>query len=334
MNKERLSFLLSAYVDGQLTPAEKAELEEALLSSAACRAQFWRETKLHDQLRAAEADMSAPVSDPPPLRVLPEPAGGRRTLSLFSRPLTAAAAAVVMSSLCTSAVWAYAGQRLGPKLRSALLLETDFESMDSVPASGIPSNPNEWGGDYCRIVRSEQGVRPRGGGQMLRFLRADNALGEERGPNYVGEAAQTLDLRGLRNELQDGAAQIEITAWFAAAEAGGDSEFRFLVKAAAFRGAPEQAPTLWKDAVRDSMSMVQKQANADGMAGQWLPVTISIPIAPDAEILVFECGVMQAKPRIQEGTAEFPGHYLDDVRVRLRSGASTLPFLNRPPLAR
>ena len=53
MNKERLSFLLSAYVDGQLTPAEKKELEEALLSSAACRAQFWRETKLHDQLRAA-----------------------------------------------------------------------------------------------------------------------------------------------------------------------------------------------------------------------------------------------------------------------------------------
>lgn len=66
MNSERLGYLISLYLDGGLAPAEKAELESALLSSASVRSQFWSETKLHEQLRVVEQEVYA--SDPPKLR--------------------------------------------------------------------------------------------------------------------------------------------------------------------------------------------------------------------------------------------------------------------------
>jgi ferric-dicitrate binding protein FerR (iron transport regulator) len=51
MDAERLSRLLDRYVDQALEPAEKAELEQMLLSSAEARAVFWERTRLHALLR-------------------------------------------------------------------------------------------------------------------------------------------------------------------------------------------------------------------------------------------------------------------------------------------
>ena len=51
MDAERLSRLLDRYVDEALEPAQKAELELMLLSSAEARAIFWERTRLHALLR-------------------------------------------------------------------------------------------------------------------------------------------------------------------------------------------------------------------------------------------------------------------------------------------
>jgi hypothetical protein len=51
MNAERLTYLLDRYVDEGLTPEEKQELEELLLSSPAARAQFWEHTQFHAAVR-------------------------------------------------------------------------------------------------------------------------------------------------------------------------------------------------------------------------------------------------------------------------------------------
>lgn len=56
MNDERRSALVDRYLDGQLTPAEKAELEDSLRRSTAAREQFWRETRLQALLHEAEND--------------------------------------------------------------------------------------------------------------------------------------------------------------------------------------------------------------------------------------------------------------------------------------
>ncbi len=56
MHDERLAALVDRYLDGQLTPAEKTELEDSLRRSAAAREQFWHETRLHALLHEVEND--------------------------------------------------------------------------------------------------------------------------------------------------------------------------------------------------------------------------------------------------------------------------------------
>ena len=328
MNNERLGFLLSAYVDGVLTSDEKLELEKALLTSAACRAQFWRQTRLHDQLRTISStpgEGATPVLEFNAVQTPPDLHGYRRKTDFWRRPLTAAVAGIVVSALCTSAVWAYAGQWLSPKPKVSHLSSTDFENIPAVPPAGIPSQPGQWSGDYSRIVDAENGIHPHSGRRMLRFLRADNALASKGAPNYVGEAAQVIDLRPLRAELQQGASQIEITAWFASSDIHTKNEqFRFLLKAATFKGTPSEAPVLWEDTAQAALSMVQRQTPHAAAPVQWESLSISIPIPPTADLLVFECGVLQCGTRPRSGTVEFPGHYVDDVSVVLRTPAGPL----------
>jgi hypothetical protein len=330
MNSERLSFLLSAYVDGVLTPDEKLELEQALLSSAICRAQFWKQTRLHEQLRTISSETKEDAGGKwisPALIKQHTSEGTRRNRDFWRRPLTAAVAGIVLSALCTSAVWAYAGQWLAPKSKVVCLSTTDFESISSVPPTGIPSSSGQWSGDYSRLVGAENGVQPHSGHRMLRFLRADNALSSSETPNYVGEAAYIVDLRPHRAELQQGSSQIEITAWFAASDYNSThNPFRFLLKAATFNGSPSEAPLLWEDTAHASLSMVQQQTPHAASPGQWQSLTISVPIPPTADLIVFECGVLQCAPRPKSGTVEFPGHYVDDVSVLLRTPSGPLPL--------
>jgi hypothetical protein len=54
MSDERLSRLVNLHLDGQLMVEDLSEMEGMLRGSAAARAQFWRETRLHAQLHEIE----------------------------------------------------------------------------------------------------------------------------------------------------------------------------------------------------------------------------------------------------------------------------------------
>lgn len=51
MNPTRFDFLLNRYLDGELSPDEKNELQNTLLSDPEARRQFWRDARLHGSLR-------------------------------------------------------------------------------------------------------------------------------------------------------------------------------------------------------------------------------------------------------------------------------------------
>jgi hypothetical protein len=241
-------------------------------------------------------------------------------------PLRALAAAIALSVLCTSAVWAYAGQLLGQRARIVSLLHAGFEGLSAVPPFGVPNRPDQWSGDYSALVGAENGVQPRSGKSMLRFIRADNAL-EQNGPrNYVAEAIYVVDLRPYGSELRSGTAQIELAAWFASAQVVDGRKVRFLLKAATFSGTPEDAPVLWEDASQASLSMVQHQMDPSPVEGEWKSLAVSIPVPPQAQFFVFECAAMEVNPKLREGTAVFPAQYLDDVTVRLRQVAPASSF--------
>ncbi|MEI6712332.1 MAG: zf-HC2 domain-containing protein [Verrucomicrobiota bacterium] len=327
MNSARISYLISLYLDGSLSPEEKQELENALRSSSAARAQFWSETKIHDQLRIVE--QAAAVLETPKaavsegLRVLPPPVS-RGKISWLLRPLTAAAAGIVLSALCTSAVWAYAGQRHAAKLRSLPIANPSFESPEQMPPNGVPEIAGKWSGDFAKVVGAENGVQPHNGKQMLRFVNAANSMAKADSLNYVGEAIQVVDLRLYRGELSTGAAQIEITGWFASLPSEAQ-QYNFLIKAATFVGETIDAPFMWEDIAHSSLSLVQNQIHAE--PGQWQALTVSLPAPATADFMVFECGVLRRAPRPTQGTVEFPGHYVDDLRLQLRiTNQNSLPL--------
>jgi len=73
-------------------------------------------------------------------------------------------------------------------------------------------------------------------------------------------AIQVVDLRPYRGELGTGAAQIEITGWFASLPMEGH-QYNFLIKAATlFVGEPIDAPFMWEDlSPTSSLSLVLNQ---------------------------------------------------------------------------
>lgn len=94
MSDERLSALLERYLDGQLDEQERTELEEMLRSSAAGRAQFWHDTRLHGLLHEAEHAGTGPS------RV-----GSGGTKKSWSRWTTLAALGLAGALLLGGAAW-------------------------------------------------------------------------------------------------------------------------------------------------------------------------------------------------------------------------------------
>ena len=338
MKSERLTHLLNAYLDGALTAPEKRELEDLLLSSAAARKQFWDDTRLHNQLSIVEHESRSAADSfentPFTLHSLPSATGTEQSTQReirpfwggisgafwgpFRRPFAAAAAGILVSALCTSAVWAVAAQRYSIRTKPVVVANRDFESGEQVPPTGIPNQPGMWSGDFARVVEAENGITPHSGRKMLRILWADNTLSAPGSLNYVGEATQVIDLRPYRADISSGIAQLDLGAWFASIPAADTELFQFVLKAATFRGDPSTAPTVWEDAQHNSLTLVQRQIDATGNPAQWQRIEVPIPLSEATDFLVINCAVMRRKPKQTTGSVEFPGHYLDDLTLQLR----------------
>jgi hypothetical protein len=229
------------------------------------------------------------------------------------RPLAAAAAGLVLGMFCTSVVFAYVGPMRG---KVVTLLDEGFESTAKPMPTGVPTEAGRWSGDFAEIVGAQNGVVPHSGAKMWRFLRADNAVGEDAAPSYVGEAIHAIDLRPLRGAGAKAGSQVEISAWLAAGQMAPHSRYHWNIKAAAFEGRVADAPELWRKWNEASASLAQREIVAQE-GGRWQRVSVTMLLPANADFLVFECSVVQRQPVVAQGVAEFPAHYLDDVRVRI-----------------
>jgi hypothetical protein len=233
----------------------------------------------------------------------------------------AAAAGLVFGMFCTSVVFAYAKPKSSVAVTRLLPLEdADFESGLQVPARGIPARAGVWSGDFSRVVVAENGITPKHGQRMLRFLRSDNELLPQNERSYVGEVAQVIDLRPMRAELLGAEQLVEVSAQFNSIAAPPGDTYEFAVKAAAFRGDIADAPRLWEDR-EASASRSNRSVVADPDGGKWQRVAAPLVVPPDADFLVIECAVVFKGPQVERGAAEFPGHYVDQVEVRLNSSS-------------
>lgn len=307
---ERLE-LIRCYIDRTATAEEMLSLQDLLRHDLAFRRHFARYASLDAALGDGRRTLAS----------LATPALSARQLSSFNwlnwRPIAAAAAGIVFGMLCTSVVFGYViPKSSGLKTKLLPITGASFESDSQILARGIPARAGIWSGDFSRVVVAENGIKPKQGARMLRVLRSDNELSPPSERSYVGEAAQVIDLRTLRAELSVADQLVEVSAQFNAIPSAPGTKYEFNVKAAAFRGDIVDAPRLWEDheagVSRSSHSML-----ADSDVATWQRVAVPLVVPPDADFLVIECAVVLKAPQAEHGAVEFPGHYVDEVEIRL-----------------
>jgi len=306
MKDEYLDQLIDAHLSGVMSGEQRSELEFRLLHSAGDRERFWQLAETHTLLHEVVNQRlggEASARNPKPAS------------SIYWRPFTAAAAGLAVGMFCTSVVFAYVAPKAPVMVNKALpLANADFESDSPVPARGIPAEAGGWGGDFLRVVTAENDITPKLGQRMLRFLRSDHELSPKNERSYVGEVAQVIDLRPLRAELSGAEPLVELSALFNSISTPG-VRYEFAVKAAAYRGDIADAPRLWVDH-EASVSRSDRSIVADSDLATWQRVAVPLVAPLDADFLVIECAVVFKGPQAQ-GATEFPGHYVDQVELRL-----------------
>lgn len=321
--------LFSAALNGTSTDAEKARLAEVLKGCASAR-QLW--FFYHDNECGLAELKRSPVPAPAALPRQPARAGW-----LSWRPLTAAAAGIVIGLSGASLVFGYAGSYAG---RVFALLQESFESGPAPLAAGMPVTPDVWSGDYSELIGGHGGVKPARGTKMLRFLRADYA-GKPAGGGYVADLFRIVDLSSQEFDIARGDACISVEARFRALPQDGVRRGHCGVTVYALDALPEPGEhhgSFLKR--RDGLMAADDDSPATGtailattarqeplttMGDAWQTARSELRLPPRTRYVMIHLhqSLLQPKNLQAPDPVKFDGLFVDDVRVTLA---------HRPPL--
>jgi hypothetical protein len=216
---------------------------------------------------------------------------------------------------CTSVVFAYVTPSLA---KAKLILSEGFESGVTNTAPGLPQQASLWGGDEAIVVAASPEVKPRSGRKMLRFLSASYA-GENSPRSRWGDVYRVVDVRGMAGT---GRSVVRLSASFAQDFLPADAQFSCSVEAFAIDQDLNRLPSPLTHAwLRQNNSASGSRRQALAVPHEWQEVSVEVPITSETRSVLLHLAVMQDSPSIQSGVVQFPGHYVDDVKVE---------FLSRP----
>lgn len=296
-NRSRWCELIELHLLGTISKEEAMELEAALTASKEAREDFRRRCNLDAALRQ-EAE-SRLIKTP---EKFTKPARWQAW-----RPLTAAAAGIVIGMFCASVVFGYVALRPAFQTLPMPVFDPGFEGVKPLD-TGIPHRSEEWGVRSAQITKAEKNVQPREGGRMLRM---EPVLGNEADENFSSVAYQVLDLSQMPRGNMASMVEAEVTAAFAAA---GDDKARYIMRVVALDESPESATRdFWTKVDKSEVVSMTQRFEALSGADGWQSHSVKIPVPSSARSLMIVISVLV--PRHQS-TPPRP-HYLDDVQVSL-----------------
>ncbi len=323
------------YLDGRISAPDLAELNALLEGDADARARFralaTMEEGLRDLAEVSGMEGSVPVDLTIQPSLVDQPTLSDRKTPIvsgfFYRPVVAAVAGLMLGVFCTSVMWAASesGRR-----KILTLIHESFESGVAPSVTGIPSKPDEWNGDYTKVVSEENGVLPVHGEQMLRFLRADHE-GKENPVGYVGDLYRVVDLRSYESTLMNDDAVVSVEAGFRSIPFQEPNRYQCGISVYALREVPANKED-WKrlfeaqgKLMEDSLATAQRWIFLDGEESAWQKARTEMRVPVEARYLAIGIRVSDRSaidPAGEEPPAvEFSGQFVDDVRV----------VLSRPP---
>jgi hypothetical protein len=293
--------LIQGYLAGTITDGEAQMLQDTLKRDADLADLYLSYVNLDVALEAkAEA---AEMSLPGDRVVVPLTTRSKGWLSW--RPLTAAAAGLVIGVFSATAVWAFAAVK-SPRVLEVPLADAGFEAGTPIPSGSVPQRPGLWSGDPCSIVEAQGRVRPREGRHMLKFLAASTT------GDFAGSKNMATDLWQIIALPGSGARTVRIRAWF---NADTDKQAPFHIAAVAGDDASASAKELWEQRYSEggSLAFARSMTFVDHDPATWEAGELTLRVPPQARVLVI--GIAAYRLPVVAASEWFPAQFVDDVNV-------------------
>jgi hypothetical protein len=290
--------LIDLHLLGTISNADAIELEAILALSRDAREDYRQRCNVDAALRQEAAGQSIPTR-----MTAPKPARW-----LTWRPLTAAAAGLVIGLFSASLVFGFVAQRVGVVKKVPLAVyDPGLESTEPITARDVPSRVGAWGAKAARVVAEESGVEPQEG---LRMLRLEPTPRDKNGETHLSPVYQMLGLRSLPKASRVGDAEVQVTASFCAANREVSSLYS--IRIFAINQPPDKARSrFWQKTEEEGVVITQQTFGTAPEDGGWHSFSLKMPLPRNARtlVIILSAGVPKA------ATAEAGMYYLDDVQV-------------------
>ena len=236
------------------------------------------------------------------------------------RPLTAAAAGIVLGIFCTSVLFAISPMRKAMKFNNVLtLLDGGFESGPAKVPAGFPRRTGLWTGDDSERVTSKT-PKPSEGSRVLRFIKA----GAE--PNEIGGSAtgcdlyQLVDLRPLRAQIPpQGEAMLKLSADFLDARPQTGPQLQFVCRINLFAGSPEDLHAIWPTGLDENLGSGFGELLSHGGPGAngWRKLAAHCVLPAQADFALVR--IICQTPKGSRAPAVFGQQFADNILLQLRT---------------
>jgi hypothetical protein len=311
----RLLALLQSVRDSHDESARLA-LNELLRKDAAARAAMARllvdEQALVSRLRDDRIVSLLEPTTPAPMPAFVGPARWQPW-----RPLTAAAAGLLLGMFFSSVVLGFVATRVNNVTKVPLAIgNPGMEDASAVLHDGLPKVAGKWGVDSAAVVSTENGVQPAEGSRMLRLQPIPRSKDVK---NHSSRAYQVLDLSSLVIS-EDEETQVQLTASFFSSDL--DQAAIYRIRGIALDETPDIAmKDFWSKVENDDVvSVSQKFETLPGEPG-WYTFSMKMPLRVGAKTLVILFAATPPEDESSEGSV----HYVDDVQVALLTSPAALP---------
>jgi hypothetical protein len=310
--------LIQRYISGTIKETETVALEQQLKTDAALRDWYLDALNLDSALEAAAESAQTALSLPVPFsqRAL-TPVGATSTHWFAWRPLTAAAAGLVIGLFSASMVFGF-GVRSLEKVVS--LFQESFESEPAPLVTGMPQEVNLWSGDYSEVVERYEDVKPAQGTKMARVLRSDFEGKASSMPNRQGDLSRIIDVRSFMRDANGGEFVMTLSALFNAAPFPDSQRYDGVVTLYALGEIGSTEESLMEDALAISNGSCNSM-DRDPATWQTASTRLLLPTGTKFVMLKVSFRRWPKGSEVQPSLPDlmtFAGHFVDDVRASIR----------------
>jgi hypothetical protein len=255
------------------------------------------------------------ILNPDPMSTLPPKSTCEPSWLQWS-PLWATAAGILFGVLCTSVVFGYA---MSGVKNAITLLQESFESGTAPLVIGRPEKADVWSGDYSEIVGEKQGVKPKSGKRMLRFLRADYE-GRSVAESFSSDLFRLMDVRSFKGEFADGSAVVHLSAVFNSAPFGDNETYKCGLTIFALDAALVDGELLNAERVLATQSLARSTSShlqLDRDPATWQRLGNEVRVPPNTDYLLIQIGISNVTPSSEMRRDRFAGHFADEVKMIL-----------------